>query len=140
MDDRAERCAALLAESFASEGQWSAAEIAAVLAREGGYLFENAGGCLIVSAVLDEAEIWTIATRPALRRQGYARELIGQAIAILRENGIERLFLEVSEDNQPARDLYTTMGFQEMGRRPAYYRTADGGRTDAVMMALALGD
>ena len=32
------------------------------------------------------------------------------------------VFLEVEEDNTPARRLYQRSGFREVGRRPGYYR------------------
>jgi len=36
------------------------------------------------------------------------------------------MFLEVAEDNEAAIHLYRSLGFQPIGRRPAYYRRADG--------------
>lgn len=140
MPDAAARCAAVLAESFPEGGSWTAAEIGAILGREGGYLFENAGGFLIVSAVIDEAEIWTIAVHPAMRRQGHARDLIGQAIEKLIETGVNKVFLEVAEDNQAARSLYIELGFLETARRRDYYRRQGGATVDAIVMTLSLGD
>ena len=32
------------------------------------------------------------------------------------------VFLEVDEDNEPARRLYQRAGFREVGRRPGYYQ------------------
>lgn len=139
MPDRAARCAALLADAFPEGGHWSEAEISAVLARDGGYLFENEGGFLIVSAVLDEAEIWTIAVHPDKRRHGYARDLIRQAVEKIALDGVTRLFLEVAEDNEAARALYVSMGFTEGGRRKGYYRRATGDRMDAILMTLQFG-
>ena len=49
-----------------------------------------------------------------------------------------RLFLEVAEDNAAARALYATAGFAEAGRRRGYYAAADGGRRDALLLALDL--
>jgi ribosomal-protein-alanine N-acetyltransferase len=36
--------------------------------------------------------------------------------------GARAVFLEVEEDNTPARRLYQRSGFREVGRRPGYYR------------------
>jgi ribosomal protein S18 acetylase RimI-like enzyme len=33
------------------------------------------------------------------------------------------VFLEVRESNKAARNLYLSLGFQELGRRPEYYET-----------------
>ncbi|HEY1152975.1 MAG TPA: ribosomal-protein-alanine N-acetyltransferase RimI, partial [Pseudolabrys sp.] len=40
--------------------------------------------------------------------------------------GVTAVFLEVSENNAAARRLYARAGFREVGRRPNYYRDADG--------------
>ena len=52
--------------------------------------------------------------------------------------GATRVFLEVAEDNLAARALYERTGFVEAGRRPGYYAAADGGRRDALLLALNL--
>ena len=52
--------------------------------------------------------------------------------------GAVRLFLEVAEDNVAARALYERAGFGQIGRRKAYYAAPDGGRTDALVLALDL--
>ena len=36
--------------------------------------------------------------------------------------GAPAVFLEVDEDNEPARRLYQRAGFREVGRRPGYYQ------------------
>jgi len=51
----------------------------------------------------------------------------------LRRNGIKKIFLEVAADNDPARALYATNGFYQIGVRPKYY---DG--TDAILMEKTL--
>ena len=46
----------------------------------------------------------------------------------------EALFLEVDETNVPALALYRRLGFREVGKRPAYYDRAEGGRSGALVM------
>lgn len=65
----------------------------------------------------DEFEILNLAVDPAQRRGGMARALVEAAVA---RGG--HWFLEVRESNGPARSLYQSCGFREMGRRRAYYR------------------
>jgi ribosomal-protein-alanine N-acetyltransferase len=52
--------------------------------------------------------------------------------------GATRLFLEVADDNAAALALYARAGFSEAGRRPGYYARPDGGRQDALILALNL--
>jgi [ribosomal protein S18]-alanine N-acetyltransferase len=49
-----------------------------------------------------------------------------------RKSPSERIWLEVHAQNSSALALYSNLGFQEVGRRPKYYR--DGG--DAVLLTL----
>jgi len=85
--------------------------------------------------LLDEAELRNIAVRPTHRCRGVGRSLLTEAIHLLREAGIGRLFLEVRPSNAPARALYASMGFQVVGMRPAYYADPP---EDALIMALEI--
>ena len=78
-----------------------------------------------------EAEILTLAVHPKARRQGLARRLISRAVDHL---AVEKMFLEVAEDNHAAVALYQACGFAESGRRVNYYKNADGSRSDALLM------
>ena len=82
----------------------------------------------------DEAELLTIATRPDARRRGHARSVLREVEALARSAGAARLFLEVAETNLPARALYASAGFEEVGRRVDYYRLRDGMRDAAIVM------
>ena len=44
--------------------------------------------------------------------------------------GMRAVFLEVDEDNKPARKLYARAEFREVGRRPGYY---SGGKSALVL-------
>ncbi|HYH46937.1 MAG TPA: GNAT family N-acetyltransferase [Thermoanaerobaculia bacterium] len=81
-----------------------------------------------------EAELLRLAVDPAARRRGLARALIDAGLVRLRPAGVERCFLEVRPDNEPAIACYLAMGFRYAGRRPGYYR--DG--TDAMVYARTL--
>jgi ribosomal-protein-alanine N-acetyltransferase len=47
------------------------------------------------------------------------------------------VFLEVRPSNEIALKLYRSVGFEQIGIRPAYYQ-ADNGREDAVILAATL--
>jgi ribosomal-protein-alanine N-acetyltransferase len=48
--------------------------------------------------------------------------LLDAALAEARARGADEIFLEVRNSNAPARALYGSRGFKEVGRRPNYYR------------------
>lgn len=69
------------------------------------------------------------------RRHGFGRRAVEILLHYAFDRiGLHRVFLEVQEDNQPARALYTACGFQEEGILRAAY-VADGVRRNKVLMA-----
>lgn len=126
--------AALHAEAF--EAPWDANSLQTLLASPGVFAVAEADGFILVRVVADEAEILTLAVRPAARRAGLGGRLVEAAVVRAAALGSDRMFLEVAEDNQAARTLYARAGFQEAGRRRGYYSRADGSREDALVLAL----
>ncbi len=72
--------------------------------------------------IVPEGEIYRIATIPEYRRRGVAYRLLSYATKTERGSGLETLFLEVREQNIPARSLYKSFGFSEIGVRKNYYK------------------
>jgi ribosomal-protein-alanine N-acetyltransferase len=56
---------------------------------------------------------------------------------VIRWSGAERVFLEVRPSNPVAQNLYRSIGFTEIGRRPRYYPAREG-REDAIVMELEI--
>lgn len=137
---RATRLAALHAEAFAGshEAAWSAAAFADLLTQAGVFALDGADGFILMRAVVDEAEILTLAVRPGARRGGQGARLVADGVLAAAARGAARVFLEVAEDNAAARALYARAGFVEAGRRPGYYAGTDGGRRDALILVLNL--
>ena len=136
----AARLAAIHAEAFDRPGETtgSAAAFADLLIQAGVFAVAAADGFILMRAVADEAEILTLAVRPAARRGGLGGRLVGEGVLAAAARGATRVVLEVAEDNLAARALYERTGFVEAGRRPGYYAAADGGRRDALLLALNL--
>jgi ribosomal-protein-alanine N-acetyltransferase len=44
----------------------------------------------------------------------------------LAARGVQHVFLEVDEGNDPALKLYARAGFEKVGRRPGYYVRPEG--------------
>jgi ribosomal-protein-alanine N-acetyltransferase len=82
----------------------------------------------------DEAEILSIAIDPRFRGQGLSRNLLLTHLGYLAGRGVRTIFLEVEENNQPARRLYQRAGFVAVGRREGYYRHAGGEQSNALLM------
>jgi len=82
----------------------------------------------------DEAEILSIAIVSGHRGRGLSRELLRIHLGHLAGRGVKKVFLEVEENNQPARRLYERAGFRVVGRRERYYREASGEQLNALVM------
>ena len=87
-------------------------------------------GFIISRRAADEAEILSVAVARAWRGRGLARRLLDLHLRRLAGLGLRAVFLEVGEDNEPARRLYARAGFREVGRRPGYY---SGGKSALVL-------
>lgn len=99
------------------------------LQKSGCEVIASQNGFIVYRQTLDEAEIITIGVHPDARRTGVASAMLGIVEGILQKNGVKSIFLEVAENNRPARTLYENNGYQQIGIRPKYY---DG--IDAIMM------
>lgn len=110
---------------------WDAASLATLLGQPGVLgLVDERGGFLLLRIVLDEADVLTIGvTEP---RQGVGEALMREGLAQAAARGARVVHLEVAEDNAAARALYAKLGFEQVGRRRAYY--PDGG--DALALRL----
>jgi len=106
---------------------WSADSIASELVNPLSYWLVaevdgQVAGYVGSQSVLDAADMMNIAVSPEYRRRGVAKALVNELIAYLSKNDVIALLLEVRVSNEPAIALYEKMGFQQVGRRPNYYR------------------
>lgn len=92
----------------------------------------------IVSTAVGEATILNLCTDPAIRRQGLGHKFVQHVIDTAKARKAESVFLEVRPSNTGAIALYESMGFNEIGVRPGYYKAENGEREDAIMMAYTL--
>jgi [ribosomal protein S18]-alanine N-acetyltransferase len=91
-------------------------------------------GFIMSRMVAGEAEILSVAVAAARRGRGLARTLLTLHLRRLAGLGVRVVFLEVDEENAPARRLYRRSGFTDAGRREQYYTAADGRRSAAVVL------
>jgi ribosomal-protein-alanine N-acetyltransferase len=91
-------------------------------------------GFAVSRMAADEAEILSIAIAPGQRGRGWSQQLLLTHLGHLAGRGVRTVFLEVEENNQPARRLYDRAGFAVAGRRERYYRKAGGAELNALVM------
>ena len=135
--------AALLADLHARafEKAWREAEFAEILNNQATFaLVARAGapqGFVLGWTAAGDAEVLTVAVIPEARRKGIGASLVTAAGVAALVRGAAHMHLEVAEDNIAARALYIKLGYEEAGRRHAYY-AGEGGAVDAVIMRRAL--
>jgi ribosomal-protein-alanine N-acetyltransferase len=82
----------------------------------------------------DEAEILSIAVAETHRGRGLSNGLLLTHLGHLAGRGVRTVFLEVEENNPPARRLYERTGFAIVGRRERYYQQSGGEPLNALLM------
>ena len=121
--------------AFTGTRHWSVQEFTYVLAHSGTFACGDRRAAALVRVTLDEAELLTLATDPACRRQGLARAVLAKAESLARDAGAATLFLEVAEDNTGALALYVKSGYVRIGRRPGYYQNAEKQPVAAILLS-----
>lgn len=90
-------------------------------------------GFCLYRLLFEEAEILTLGILPTCRNRSAGETLLRQGKPELVEKGVERIFLEVSETNLAAIQLYKKSGFQEISMRKNYYSEGSK-KSDALIM------
>ncbi len=83
----------------------------------------------------ETSKIVSFAVKKEFRGRGIGKRLLTSAIERCRENGKNRILLEVRVSNYVAQNLYKKMGFRIVDVVPRYYHDGE----DAYIMALDLG-
>jgi len=86
-----------------------------------------------LSISYEQGDILSVCVNKNYRNKGFAFSLIKKILEYAKENNVEKVFLEVEEDNAPAINLYKKLGFFEINRRKNYY-----GEKTAIIMFKAL--
>ena len=91
-------------------------------------------GFAVSRMAADEAELLSIAVDAGHRGRGYSPTLLLNHLGHLAGHGVRTVFLEVEENNLPARRLYERAGFGAVGRRERYYKQPGGEQLNALLM------
>ena len=81
-----------------------------------------------------ESDMMNVAVHPNYRRKGTGEQLVEALCGALQLAGNTSLTLEVRASNESAIALYHKLGFEQVGRRPNYYRNP---REDALILRKA---
>lgn len=120
---------------------WQPDTFAGLLDRDGVELLvladarEGVIGYAVLWCILEQGELANIAVTPARRGEGLGALLLDHVLDVARRRGVEKLFLEVRASNAPALAMYSAFGFEQVGRRRAYY---DQPKEDALVMLASL--
>ena len=133
----AQRLAHLHAASF--HRGWGEAEFEAMLTERNTLVHRLRMGRKTIGFAVsrlagEEAEILSIAVAASHRGRGLSGNLLLTHLGHLAGRGVRTVFLEVEENNQPARRLYQRAGFTVAGRRERYYRQPGGEQLNALLM------
>src|SRR5690606_3636693 len=94
-------------------------------------------GYSIMSIAAAEAHVLNLCVHPRMQHRGFGPRLLTTLLDKAKGAGVDKVFLEVRPSNAHALSLYRSVGFEEIGMRPAYYQ-ARWGREDAVILAAML--
>jgi ribosomal-protein-alanine N-acetyltransferase len=94
-------------------------------------------GACTYSTIAEEAEILQLCIAKPWQQQGLASCLLKHLITLVANQGMTMMFLEVMNENNIALNLYSNLGFNQVGVRKNYY-LYQGKPRDAQILALQL--
>ena len=130
----AEHLAKLHQESAPSHRLWSQKEYRSLLNAKSTCLELDKNGFALGQVMQQEAELLMIAVRASLQGHGLGYALLTRFEASLVRKTVTQCFLEVSDVNEAAKNLYFKSGYKEIGRRKNYYKEAGNQRSDALIL------
>lgn len=78
-------------------------------------------GYISIYYFMGEANLQKVVVAESYRRQGIATQLIQYAIDFLKNQNIDKFYLEVNEHNVVAIGVYEKLGFERISTRKNYY-------------------
>jgi len=95
-------------------------------------------GYFVAMQGFEETHLLNITVASSAQRAGHGRAMLERLHLLARQRGDQALWLEVRPSNLPARALYQSLGFVQVGCRRDYYPTDRPQREDALVMRLNL--
>jgi ribosomal-protein-alanine N-acetyltransferase len=95
-------------------------------------------GFAIIRIAANEAELLSIIVAEKFQSKGVGAAILRAILDDLLLSPVEKLLLEVEEENVAAIALYKRQGFLTVGERQAYYAKKNGKKANALIMELKL--
>lgn len=107
------------------EDGWNEADFRQMLSTGDYFGFICDEGFVIGRKIVDEIEIFSIAVLKIFRSRGIGSKLIKLFHEKAKEMGAQKIFLEVNSNNEIAKNLYLSNGYQPISIRRNYYDNQD---------------
>ncbi|MDH5358906.1 MAG: ribosomal protein S18-alanine N-acetyltransferase [Gammaproteobacteria bacterium] len=91
------------------------------------------------SIAAGEAHLLNITVKPEMQGLGFGRRMLLHMLDLIQAQHVDTVYLEVRPSNKPARKLYRSVGFDQIGIRKGYYPDPQG-REDAMVYQLLMFD
>lgn len=88
-------------------------------------------GFVLCQCIDPEWEILDFGVLPLFQNQGLGKAFLNQFLKLADQSKIQKVYLEVSDQNKAARRIYESCGFYLDGKRSRYY----GDGSDACLMS-----
>ena len=98
---------------------------------------QNLIGYGVMLITSDESHILNLCVHPDYQSMGIGKQLLEHFLGLAERHNIQRVFLEVRENNTNANSLYDKCGFKNVGKRKGYY-TTNGRKSDAYVLNLMM--
>lgn len=83
-------------------------------------------GYCVFQIVFEMAEVLRIGTHPNRQNQGIGKMILNAFMKYCQQENVERILLEVRENNENAIAFYKKQGFYQIDKRKNYYQTING--------------
>jgi ribosomal-protein-alanine N-acetyltransferase len=129
-----EKMAKLHSNSEANHRIWHASEFAQILTLKGVFVECHQHGFALARVIDSEAELLLLVTHKMKQNTGLATNCLLKVEKKIVENGARKLFLEVSESNKAAIQIYKKLNYKKTSVRKSYSRDKTGKFEDALVM------
>lgn len=105
------------------------------------WVFDNADGLIgyaVMMWIPDEVHLLNLSVAAACQQRGYGRVMLRWLRAEAGRGGARAMTLEVRPSNDPARRLYASEGFEQIGLRKRYYPSFNRMREDAFVLRVPI--